>query len=99
MSWLPSAADGLFAGILSAGTGTASMLWARREARPQRRSAWEKQAKELRDELRRANAERIDYLEGQVASRDVDIAHRDAEISRLNRLLNQQRRGGADDRA
>jgi uncharacterized protein HemX len=91
MGLLPDATSGLYAALI-AGIFSVVLWWLnKRNEKPARRDAWQKQAQELRNELRTAYGDRIAYLEGRVTAQDAEIGRKDAEIIRLNKLLNRQR--------
>lgn len=91
MTLLPDATAGLYAAIV-AGLFSLGLWWLnKRNEKPARRDAWQKQARELQGELRTQYSDRIGYLEGRIASKDVEIKSKDDEIARLNKLLNRQR--------
>lgn len=94
MTLLPNATDGLYTAVISGLFGVIFWWLNRRGEKPARRDAWQKQAEALRNELRGAYTSQIASLEGRIAAsekaHDAEIKRKDAEIMRLNRLLNRQ---------
>lgn len=94
MTWLPDATAGLYAAVIAGLFGVLTWWLNKRSEKPARRDAWQKQASDLRNELRAAYTSQIADLQGRVAAMDVahdaEIARKDAEIKRLNTLLNRQ---------
>lgn len=94
MGLLPSITEGLAAATVTGLLGIVTWYLTKRSERPAKRDAWQKNAEALRNELRSVYTAQIGDLQSQVAAADRAIERKDAEISRLNKLLNRQQRGG-----
>ncbi|HET6915400.1 MAG TPA: hypothetical protein VFH56_04860 [Acidimicrobiales bacterium] len=89
-----SAADGLLGAVFS-GLVALLLWWLGRRGRGQQvKDAWQRNAEQLRNELRRQYESEIQFLRGQCAAKDAESARKDAEITRLNKLLTRPRAGG-----
>lgn len=96
MELLPDATAGLYTAVVSGLFGVLIWWLRRRDERPARADAQQRQMEALRDELRTANAARVNDLLSRIAEQDRDLDSAHAEVRRLNRLLNRQQRGGND---
>lgn len=99
MALLDSAFDGTVGALVAGSVALLASRTTRRSRRQQQQDEWESRADELveraqRDARKQAEGE-IRYLRGESARKDAQIASKDEEIRRLNRLLNRGR--GADD--
>lgn len=88
-----AAGDGLFGAIVAV-IGSLLVWWLTNRRNGDRlKSAYQRQWEKASGELRRAYESQITYLQGQVAALQEGARESAREIARLNRLLNQQRRG------
>lgn len=90
--------DGLWGALFSGGVALLLFWLQSRSQRDKLRDAWQGQAEELRDELRKSHEEAladkdriIRYLQGQASAKDVENARL---VSQLGKALH---RGGSSD--
>ena len=86
----PDAVTGLYAAVVSVAGGVLTWWLNRHGERPARKTAWQRQAETLRNELRK-------LYQDQIADLKKQLADANAEVRRLNRLLNRERNDGDGD--